>query len=381
MWRAGSDCTFTVYVVLIVSGPLTHGGVKMTPTITGSIGSVASVEAAEGNGHGARSKRPIISASRAMQEILAMLPRFAESSAPIMIRGESGTGKELIARELHNRSPRGEHPFISVNCSAIPHDLLESTLFGHVKGSFTGAIHDGQGLLRAAGNGTIFLDEVGEVPLSTQVKLMRLLQEREVLPVGGTQAIPIECRIVSATNVDLPRRIAEGRFRIDLLYRLMVLDITLPPLRQRQEDIPILVGHFLRKFGGVNPPRIMDAVLDVFVNYHWPGNIRQLENVIQRAVVLDTDDRIDLNDVTNLDIMSVSASMIPPATELISLKEVERRHFIAVFKACKGNRSRTAAVLEISAPTVYARIRKYGIDDMSPFTEQGGLLVIVPSVL
>src|SRR6266705_2632076 len=197
----------------------------------------------------------IIGSSEEMERVFKMVEKVADSEATIMIQGDSGTGKELIAREVHYRSRRANGPFVSINCGAIPRDLLESNLFGHVKGSFTGAVRDSAGLFQVAEGGTFFLDEVGETPLATQVKLLRALQEREIIPVGGTQAVKIDCRLVAATNSDLERGVAEGRFRADLFYRLNVIPIKLPSLRQRRDDVPLLVDHFLKRFAQNNPPK------------------------------------------------------------------------------------------------------------------------------
>src|SRR6185503_16507980 len=197
-------------------------------------------------------EKTIIGSSDEMVRVFRMVDKVANSEATILIQGESGTGKELIAREIHYRSGKSQGPFVSINCGAIPRDLLESNLFGHVKGSFTGAVRDSAGLFQVAEGGTFFLDEVGDMPHATQVKLLRALQEREIIPVGGTQPIKIDCRLVAATNADLEREVAEGRFRADLFYRLNVIPIKLPPLRHRREDIPLLVDHFLRRHAGTD---------------------------------------------------------------------------------------------------------------------------------
>src|SRR6185503_14287274 len=197
-------------------------------------------------------EKTIIGSSEEIVRVFKMVDRVADSEATILIQGESGTGKELIAKEIHYRSRRAQGPFVSINCGAIPRDLLESNLFGHVKGSFTGAVRDAAGLFQVAEGGTFFLDEIGDMPHATQVKLLRALQEREIIPVGGTQPIKIDCRLVAATNADLEREVAEGRFRADLFYRLNVIPIKLPPLRHRRDDIPLLVDHFLRRHAGTD---------------------------------------------------------------------------------------------------------------------------------
>src|SRR5206468_8003018 len=228
-------------------------------------------------------EKSIIGSSEEMIRVFKMVDKVADSEATIMIQGESGTGKELIAREIHYRSRRATGPFVSINCGAIPRDLLESSLFGHVKGSFTGAVRDSQGLLQVAEGGTFFLDEVGETPLATQVKLLRALQEREIIPVGGTQPIKIDCRLVAATNADLEKEVASGRFRADLFYRLNVIPRRLPALPQPRDHLPIPLGHFLRRHaqGGASKTVSKDA-MEVLMKYDWPGNVRELENVMER---------------------------------------------------------------------------------------------------
>src|SRR5258705_7202427 len=233
-------------------------------------------------------EKTIIGSSDEMVRVFRMVDKVANSEATIMIQGESGTGKELVAREIHYRSGKAQGPFVSINCGAIPRDLLESNLFGHVKGSFTGAVRDSPGLFQVAEGGTFFLDEVGETPLATQVKLLRALQEREIIPVGGTQAIKIDCRLVAATNSDLERGVAEGRFRADLYYRLNVIPIKLPALRQRRDDIPLLVDHFLKRHSPEGRMKtVSKEAMDILLKYDWPGNVRELENVMERALILD----------------------------------------------------------------------------------------------
>src|SRR5256885_9639676 len=220
-------------------------------------------------------EKTIIGSSEEMVKVFKMVDKVADSEATILIQGDSGTGKELIAREIHYRSRRNGGPFVSINCGAIPRDLLESNLFGHVKGSFTGAVKDSPGLFVVAEGGTFFLDEVGEMPLATQVKLLRALQEREIIPVGGTQPVKIDCRLVAATNADLEKEVAEGRFRADLFYRLNVIPIRLPSLRQRRDDIPLLVDYFLKKLAGNSQAKgLAKDALDLLGKYDWPGNVR-----------------------------------------------------------------------------------------------------------
>jgi two-component system response regulator PilR (NtrC family) len=226
-------------------------------------------------------EKAIIGSSEEIIKVFKMVDKVADSEATILIQGDSGTGKELIAREIHYRSRRHSGPFVSINCGAIPRDLLESNLFGHVKGSFTGAVKDSPGLFQVAEGGTFFLDEVGEMPLATQVKLLRALQEREIIPVGGTQPVKIDCRLVAATNVDLEREVAEGRFRADLFFRLNVIPLRMPALRQRRDDIPLLVDHFLKRHAkGGTVKTVSKEAMDLLLKYYWPGNVRELENVM-----------------------------------------------------------------------------------------------------
>jgi two-component system NtrC family response regulator len=242
----------------------------------------------------------MIGASHKMRDIFALIDKISASSAAVLLLGESGTGKELIARAIHKRSARGDGKFIAINTAALPETLLESELFGYMKGAFTGADADKKGLFVEASGGTLFLDEIGSMPLSFQGKLLRALQEREVAPLGGAEPIKIDTRVISATNVNLDTAIAEGRFRSDLLYRLNVIEIAIPPLRERTEDIPALVEHFAAKFCSEHktpPKKIEAAVLRDFMKHPWPGNVRELENVIHRAVVVDSDDKIGQDDV------------------------------------------------------------------------------------
>jgi two-component system response regulator PilR (NtrC family) len=232
----------------------------------------------------------MIGKSRIMQEIYTLIEKVATTDSTILVTGESGTGKEMAARAVHGQSHRGDGPFVSINCAALPENLLESELFGHTKGSFTGAIADKKGMFEAAGRGTLFLDEVGEMSPWTQVKLLRAIQERTVRRVGGTEEIPIDVRIIAATNQDLKKRIQEGKFREELFYRLNVISFEMPPLKKRIEDIPILVSHFLQKYCdklGKPMKRLTPEVFGLFEAYPWPGNIRELENVIERVVAIE----------------------------------------------------------------------------------------------
>ena len=234
-------------------------------------------------------ERHLIGTSRAMQRVVDLIAQVAATKANVLISGESGTGKEIVARAIHDGSERRESPFVAVNCGAIPENLLESELFGHVKGAFTGAVQSKPGLFETAQSGTVFLDEIGELSLPLQVKLLRVIQERTFRRVGGTSDIRFDARLVAATNRRLEDEVAAGRFREDLYYRLNVIEVELPPLRERREDVPLLVAHFVEKYGselGREVQRVSDAALEKLVAYDYPGNVRELENVIERAVAL-----------------------------------------------------------------------------------------------
>ena len=280
----------------------------------------------------------------------------------MLIQGESGTGKEVIARYLHELSPRNEGPFLSLNCGALPESLLESELFGHVKGSFTGAVRDKQGLFAAARGGT-FLDEIGEMSPATQVKLLRVLQEREAIPVGGTEAVPLDVRVVAATNRDLEEEIKRGRFRTDLFYRLNVIAIHLPPLRDRRDDIPIFVDAFLKRIAkehGEELKALAPDALEVIMAYDWPGNVRELENALERAVVLVKGTQIPITAVRD---KVTERKAEPLVTEEVqanpTLDVIEQAYITWVLNAEGGNKTRAAEVLGIDPSTLYRKLSKY----------------------
>ena len=310
-------------------------------------------------------EKVMIGSSEEMERVFKMVDKVADSDATILIQGESGTGKELIAREIHYRSRRANGPFVSINCGAIPRDLLESNLVGHVKGSFTGAVRDSQGLFQFAEGGTFFLDEVGEMPLATQVKLLRALQEREIIPVGGTQPVKIDCRLVAATNADLEREVAEGRFRADLFYRLNVIPIKLPPLRQRRDDIPLLVDHFLKHFANNGQPlkSVSKDAMDLLLKYDWPGNVRELENVMERALILDESGVIgpeDLPDKVRLGSQHRGSLIIDSPT--MTLEELEREYILKVLDSTRWQKKRASDILGINASTLYRKLIAYGVE-------------------
>src|SRR5215831_5710112 len=306
--------------------------------------------------------KTIIGTSEEMVRVFKLVEKVADSDATILIQGESGTGKELIAREIHYGSRRVNGPFVSINCGAIPRDLLESNLFGHVKGSFTGAVRDSAGMFQVAEGGTFFLDEIGEMPHATQVKLLRALQEREIIPVGGTQPIKIDCRLVAATNADLEREVNEGRFRADLFFRLNVIPIQLPPLRQRRDDIPLLVDHFLKRHidGGAEKNISKDA-LELLKKYDWPGNVRELENVMERVLILaDTGviEPTDLPDSIRFG-QQQRGSLVIDSPDM-TLEQLEKEYILKVLQHTNWQKKRASEILGINASTLYRKLISYG---------------------
>jgi two-component system response regulator HydG len=301
--------------------------------------------------------------SRIFAEVLKLAEQVAPTESTVLIQGESGTGKEVIARYIHDISSRGEGAFSSLNCGALPESLLESELFGHVKGSFTGAVRDKQGLFAAARGGTFFLDEIGEMSPATQVKLLRVLQEREAIPVGGTEAIPVDVRVVAATNRDLEDDIKRGRFRTDLYYRLNVIAIHLPPLRERRDDIEIFVDAFLERIAkeqGLPLKRLAPEAMDAVLVHDWPGNVRELENALERAVVLTKGDLIPLSampaKVTERHAEPLVAERPHPNP---TLDTIERAYITWVLQTEGGNKSRAAEVLGIDPSTLYRKLSRY----------------------
>jgi DNA-binding NtrC family response regulator len=304
-----------------------------------------------------------IGKSRLFEEVLKLAKQVAPTESTVLIQGESGTGKEVIARYIHELSARNDGPFLSINCGALPESLLESELFGHVKGSFTGAVRDKQGLFAAARSGTFFLDEIGEMAPATQVKLLRVLQERECIPVGGTEAIPVDVRLVAATNRDLDDDTKRGRFRTDLYYRLNVIAIHLPPLRDRRDDIPIFVDAFLKRIAkehGDPVKRLSQDAIDAIMSYDWPGNVRELENALERAVVLTKGDAISLSAIP----AKVTERKAEPlvnerAHPNPTLDVIERAYIQWILQTEGGNKTRAAEVLGIDPSTLYRKLSKY----------------------
>ena len=307
----------------------------------------------------------IIGESEPMQQLFSLLVRVADSDASVLVVGESGTGKELVARALHNRSHRKTQPFLAVNCSALPESLLESELFGYKRGAFTDAKSDHDGLFVTASGGTLFLDEVGDIPLPLQPKLLRALQERSIRPVGGSAEIPVDVRIIAATNRDLEAAIEEHRFRDDFYYRINVIQITVPPLRSRGTDTVLLAKHFLQQIAARSAKQvrgISETAARKLLDYHWPGNVRELRNAIERAVALTPYDVITPGDLPDK-IADYNRSRIVPdsmdAAELVPLEAVEQRYIQRVLEATGGNRSQSARILGLDRKTLSRKLQGF----------------------
>jgi len=308
----------------------------------------------------------IVGKSKKMQDLFEMIALVAPSDATVLISGESGTGKELIANAIHQNSPRKDKPFIKVNCAALPETLLESELFGHEKGAFTGAIHRTKGRFELANGGTLFLDEVAEMSPATQVKLLRVLQEQAFEPLGGGKTLQVEVRILAATNKNLEEEVHKGRFRKDLFYRLHVVPVYVPPLRERKEDIPLLAGYFLSRYREKNNRDIKGftpRAIDLLVRYDWPGNVRELENAVERGVILCRGDYLTPEELPlalqALDKMSTEEG--PEVTASCSVSEMEKRLILKTLEQTGGNRTRAAELLGISRRTLQYKLKEYGI--------------------
>ncbi|MGB9935780.1 sigma-54-dependent transcriptional regulator [Thermodesulfovibrio yellowstonii] len=303
----------------------------------------------------------IIGKSKTIQEIFYIMQMVAESNANVLITGESGTGKELVARAIHKNSLRKSKPFIIVDCTTIPENLLESELFGHEKGAFTGATERKTGLIELANEGTVFLDEIGELPMLLQKKLLRFLQEKEIQRIGSTQRIKVDVRVISATNKDLEKAIKEGSFREDLYWRLNVVRINLPPLRERKEDIPLLVNHFLNKFSKENNkpiPQLEPEVMNALINYYWPGNIRELANVIERAVVLSPSGLISIKHLPRRIQENTGWTIIKENT--FNLLEVEKALILKALNSTGWNQTKAAEILGISRKQLRTKMKHHG---------------------
>ncbi|MBC8377774.1 MAG: sigma-54-dependent Fis family transcriptional regulator [Planctomycetes bacterium] len=300
----------------------------------------------------------IISESPLMTKIFETIYKVAGTKSNVLVTGESGTGKEMVAHAIHALSEGFPGRFVAVNCSAISEGLIESELFGHKKGSFTSAVEDKKGLFEAAQGGTLFLDEIGYMPLNCQVKLLRAVEERRITPVGTTESIPVDLRVIAATNKNLQNEMAAGHFREDLYYRLNVVGIHLPPLRQRKEDIPKLVQHFMAKYNkemGKNCTSVSDKAMNMLANYEWKGNIRELQNIIERAIIFAESDVIEAADIG---LVGASGDLIAEEAQTLqeALRRFEKEYIYKILKKCKGDKAEAAKVLEVGVSTLYRKI-------------------------
>jgi len=306
----------------------------------------------------------IIGRSRAMEHVMHLVDKVAPLNSTVLITGESGTGKELIAKAIHAKSPRRNRRFVAINCGAIPENLMESELFGHLKGAFTGAHRDKEGLFKIASGGTLFLDEIGNIPPNLQIKLLRAIEEREILPVGSTRPIRVDIRIIAASNRDLAREVEEGRFREDLYYRLNVMEIHIPPLRERREDIPLLVDHFIHLHNGLLNKRVRGVdqeTLHILMNYHWKGNVRELENVIERAMILCegeviTPQHLPPNLMGSNETCQTSHGRLKDA-----LRQFERQYIIKVLEQVNHDKKAAAQILGVSQSSLYRKLSELRI--------------------
>ena len=311
-------------------------------------------------------ERSLVGESKAMKAIYDLLARAAPSDATVLIEGESGTGKELAARALHRNSPRASKPFVAINCAAIPESLLESDLFGHERGAFTGAAVQKKGRLEVANGGVVFLDEIGELAPALQVKLLRVLQEREFERVGGIHPIKVDIRLVAATNRDLNDAVRQGEFRQDLYYRLAVVKMTMPPLRERKEDIPMLTRHFVQKYAvrcKVRAKPVSQDAMACLVNYDWPGNVRELENAIERALVLGPSETVLPEDLPESLLEHVPAPDITEAKYHASVKELKRQLIIDAVEQTRGNYVEAAGILGVHPNYLHRLIRNLDLKD------------------
>lgn len=306
----------------------------------------------------------IIGNSPAIQELFTMIRKVAPVDCNVLVQGGSGTGKTLVAKAIHRLSPRSDHPFVAFNCGGFTEELINSELFGHERGAFTGATAQKIGPLEAAGGGTVFLDEISEMPLSMQVKLLHVIQERQIFRVGGTQPVNLDIRIIAATNKNLKQEVETGNFREDLFFRLNVISITLPLLLERREDIPLLVRHFIHKYSLAFHKQvdgIRQQALDVLFRYHYPGNVRELENIIERAVALTDREEIDVCDLPK-DLQKLEFDTLQ-GEGLLSLDEVERQYIRKVLEKTGYNRGEAAQILDIPRTTLWRKIKMYGLEE------------------
>lgn len=317
----------------------------------------------------------IIGQSQQLREVLAKIDKVAAGDANVCVMGESGTGKELIARAIHHNSLRRDRPLVTLDCTAVPEGLMESHLFGHRRGSFTGAVEHRNGVFSLADTGTLFIDEISELPLTLQAKLLRVIQAHEFVEVGGSQPIQTDIRLITASNKDLREAVADGTFRADLYYRIAVVMIQMPTLRERRDDIPQLVRHFLDRFSSVHRrpvPTITPRALELLTSYSWPGNVRQLENCIEQAVVLANEEIIDV-DVLSLHDREPKkhSGKSDPARAGVTLREVEQEHILRTLQAVNGNRTRAAKLLGISLRCLQYKLKFYA-QEASPALESVG---------
>ncbi len=306
----------------------------------------------------------IVGQSRQMQDVFKLIQKVAKTKGNVLITGKSGTGKELVARAIHYNSDRKHKPFVAVNCGAIVGNLMESEFFGHKKGSFTGAVRDKEGLFQMASDGTLFLDEVGDIPLNLQVKLLRAIEEREVMPVGGVNPVKVDVRIIAATNRDLADDVNKGLFRDDLYYRLNVVEIQLPSLSQRREDIPLLVNHFIQKYNSELKCAIKgvdNETMRILMNYEWKGGIRELENVIERALILSENDYLSKSDLPP-NMLSEDYHFIQPDRLKEAVAAFEKEHILSVLKRVDMNKEEASKILDISLSSLYRKIDELGIN-------------------
>lgn len=308
----------------------------------------------------------LIGVSPKMQRVYRLIEKVSQHNYPVLILGESGTGKELVARSIHFLGPRRNKPFVPVDCSALVPTLIESELFGYVKGAFTGAMHAKMGLMESAGSGTLFLDEIGDLPVDLQAKLLRALQEKEVKPVGSTERLPISTRVIAATNRDLEGAVRQGQFRQDLFFRLNVVQIKIPPLRERKSDIPLLVNSFLEKFSDANGDArvIAEDAMARLIAYDWPGNVRELENAIERAVALGSGPVLHVGDLPS-GLQYGTVERMPSSDELLPLEELERRAILRALHEAGGDKLAAARLLGIGKTTLYRKLKQYEAESRS----------------
>jgi DNA-binding NtrC family response regulator len=306
----------------------------------------------------------LIGISSKMQRVYKLIEKVCQHNYPVLILGESGTGKELVARSIHFSGLRRNRPFVPVDCSALPPNLIESELFGHVKGAFTGATHNRQGLVETAENGTLFLDEIGELPTDMQAKLLRAIQEKEIRPIGGSERLQVAARVIAATNRDLESMVRLGTFRQDLYFRLNVVQIKLPPLRERKTDIPILISSFLEKQCSEREGReftFTEAAMSQMLSYDWPGNVRELENTVERATALSSGPLLDVADLPTY-VQYAMSHRAPPPDEIVPLEELEKRAILHAMQEASGDKLQAAKLLKIGKTTLYRKLKQYGAE-------------------